>query len=136
MAFLSLDVEIEYNFSLIAISSNQKSHSLCWAINKDLDSKLTLDSNYVVRSKSHVTEFRKYRSEVDGFSFVLLCNKNQNMRLVPELPTVDYFIKFYPDELALSVEEMTSRLRKLKMVQAIFMIDINGLKSKQTFIFD
>ncbi len=73
MAFLSLDVEIEYNFSLIAISSNQKSHSLCWAINKDLDSRLTLDSNYVVRSKSHVTEFRKYRSEVDGFSFVLLC---------------------------------------------------------------
>lgn len=136
MAFLNLDVEIEYDFQLIAISSVHKPHTLSWAINRDLESTLALEPNYVIKTKSQLKEFKRYRSNIDGFCFVLLCNKNNNLRLVKELPTVDYFIKFYADELAFSEEELVSRLRKLKMVQAVFMIDVNSLKSKQVFIFD
>jgi len=136
MAFLSLDVEIEYDFGLMAISSNQKPHTLCWNINKDLNSNLALEPNYVLKTKNQIKEFKKYRSIVEGFCFVLLCNKNENQRLALELPTVDFFIKYYPDELALSEEELISRLRKLKAVQAIFKIDVSGLKSRQLFIFD
>ncbi|MFK7757397.1 MAG: IPExxxVDY family protein [Flavobacteriales bacterium] len=136
MAFLNLDVEIEYDFSLIAISSNQKPHTLGWAINRNLDSNLSLETNYVIKTKALLKEFKKYRSDIEGFCFVLLCNKNLSQRLVAELPTVDYFVKYYPDELVYSEGELVSRLRKLKEIQAVFMIDINNLKSKQVFIFD
>ncbi len=136
MAYLSLEVEIDYDFQVIAISCNQRAHTLCWAINKALGSELSLADNYVLHQKKLLVEFKRYVSEEEGFYFTLLCNKNQNQRLIPELSTVDYFIKIYDDDSPYSMEEMVSSLRRLRLVQAVYNIDIKRLKSKQAFIFD
>lgn len=136
MAFINLDVEIDYDFEVIAISCNQKAHTLCWAINRSLGSELRLADNYILKGKKAVVQYKKYTSNKEEFCFNLLCNKYLNQRLVPELPTVDYLIKIYEDDSPYSIEELVSSLRKLRVVQAVYALSVSNLKSKQVFIFD
>ncbi len=136
MAFLNLDVEIDYDFRVIAISSNQRAHTVCWKINVELNSRLSLSNNFQLNSRGKISEFKKFTSSDDKFFFHLICNKSSNQRLVKELPTVDYLIKVYDEDCPISHEEMLSSLRKLKCIQAVYSLDVEKLKSKQVFIFD
>ena len=136
MAILNLEVEIDYNFQLIAISSNQKVHTLCWAINNMLSANLKLVEGHTINVKKRSVQFRKYISNESGFYFSLLCNKSLNSRLLPELPTVDFIIKIYDDDSPYSEAEIISKLRKLKEVQAVYSLDVLKLKSRQALIYD
>ncbi len=136
MAKFSLDIEVDYDFKLIAISSNHKTHTVSWVINKALELSLSLSDTHVLKSNKAEVSFKKYNSSKGGFYFTLLRNKNQNHRLLPELSTVDYLLKFYDDESPFSDEEIVTKLRKSKEIQAVYSLDVNRLKSKQVLIFD
>jgi hypothetical protein len=79
--------------------------------------------------------FKRYKSEQDEFVFDVVSNKNGRFRFVKEYKTLDYFIKFYEQESPYSCQELTSLLRKSKLVQAVFRLEIDKLKSKQVFLF-
>lgn len=136
MAILNLEVEIDYNFQLIAISSNQKVYTLCWAINNMLSANLKLADSHTINVKKRSVQFRKYISNEEDFYFSLLCNKNLNSRLLPELATVDYIIKVYDEDSPYSESEIISKLRKLKEIQAVYSLDVLKLKSRQALIYD
>ena len=136
MAILNLEVEIDYNFQLIAISSNQKVHTLCWAINNMLSANLKLVEGHAINVKKRSVQFRKYISNESGFYFSLLCNKNLNSRLLPEISTVDFVIKIYDDDSPYSEAEIISKLRRLKEVQAVYSLEVLKLKSRQALIYD
>lgn len=136
MAILNLEVEIDYNFQLIAISSNQKVYTLCWAINNMLSANLKLADSHTINVKKRSVQFRKYISNEQDFYFSLLCNKNLSSRLLPELATVDYIIKVYDEDSPYSESEIISKLRKLKEIQAVYSLDVLKLKSRQALIYD
>ncbi len=132
---LHLDYEPEYEFDIMAISSNQKAHTLCWEINNILESELCLIEPLEFKVKNQVCMFKRYKSEQDEFVFDVVSNKNGRFRFVKEYKTLDYFIKFYEQESPYSCQELTSLLRKSKLVQAVFRLEIDKLKSKQVFLF-
>jgi len=136
LAILNLEVEIDYNFQLIAISSNQKVYTLCWAINNMLSANLKLADSHTINVKKRSVQFRKYISNEQDFYFSLLCNKNLSSRLLPELATVDYIIKVYDEDSPYSESEIISKLRKLKEIQAVYSLDVLKLKSRQALIYD
>ena len=136
MALLQLDFEISYDFQVIALSSNQKPHTISWEINRILESNLEIQDFYTLKSKGIIEEFKHYKSNSEHFTFDLLCNRSRTYKLVKELPTVDYFMRFYEEESTYSTPELIGLLRKSKHVQAIYKLDVQRLKSKQVFIFD
>ncbi len=136
MATLNLDIEFDYDFQLIAISSNQRAYTLCWAINNMLKSSLSLADSHTMQAKNRIVQYRKYISNERGFYFTLLCNKSLNDRLLKELPTVDFLIKIHEEDSPYSESEIVLRLRKLKEIQAVYSLDVSILKSKQALIFD
>ncbi len=132
---LQLDYELDYEFDVLAISSNQKAHTLCWEINNILESELCLIEPLEFKLKNQVHTFKRYSSEQNEFMFDVITNKSGNVRFVKEYATIDYFIKFHEQESPYSIEELTNLLRKSKLVQAVFRLEVDKLKSKQVFLF-
>lgn len=135
MAVLHLDYELDYEFEVMAISSNQKAHTLCWEINNILESELVMTEPLEFKIKNTVESYKHYESVQDDFIFDVISNKNGSKRFVKEYAAIDYFIKFQEQESPYSSEELISLLRKSKFVQAVFQIDVDKLKSKQVFLF-
>jgi len=135
LTYLSLNIEEEYDFKLLAISSNQKGYTLCWSLNRDLHSDLSLQEPIIITQKKVQFDYKLFSSS-EGFRYVVLANKSKGKRLLPELPTVDYLLKYYEDECPFSNEELTSKLRKLSVIQAVYSLNPETLKHKQHLIFD
>jgi len=132
---LHLDFEPEYEFDIMAISSNQKAHTLCWEINNILESELCLMDPLEFKLKNRVHTFKRYSSEQDEFVFDVVSNKSGSNRFVKEYAAIDYFLKFHEQDSPYSCDEVTSLLRKSKFVQAVFRLEVDKLRSKQVFLF-
>jgi len=135
MATLQLDYDLEYDFLVVGVSSNQRAYTLCWEINNILETELILFKPLEFKTKKGIQSFKLYESTQADFVLSLIGNKNGNHRFVPEYPTIDFFIKFYEMDSPYTCSELISHLRKSKFVQAVFNIDIEELKSKQSFLF-
>jgi len=138
MAKYLLAEDIDFNFYLLGISSHSHDYRLCWAINKSLDFQLERDEKEIVirRANGELISFSLYHYFIEEFEvqIELISNKSENGYLVPELKQADYFLKIedhYPESLS----EIVEGLRKLPLVNMVFEIDVETLKSKQNLLF-
>ena len=157
MAKFNLDDFYDDAFHLIAIHTKAEDYTLAFALNKhlgiqlqkrrtDLDlSQNKKDTSYPIfdfeREDTTIFYLVGNRCVIDDknqlFPVGLFDNTRQTtLYLLPELKTVDYFLKVEPE---LILNELTTTLKKLKEVQFIqtaYIVNHETLKSTSHLNFD
>ncbi|MFM6976523.1 MAG: IPExxxVDY family protein [Sphingobacteriaceae bacterium] len=136
---LTLKFELDFDFTLIAITSSLKDYRLCYQINKALQVNFvrTDELSLSFSSEKNIQNFNRYvyyppNSETE---FFLLANKGSEGLLIPEMNKVDYFllIRNFIDEEDLNY--WISHIKKISEVLAAVEIEPQRLKSKENLLF-
>jgi hypothetical protein len=134
-----LEVEYEYDFILVGISSHEKSHRVAWGLNSSLEIDLAKTEPYSLALKKGdpVSEFTQYTWDHPDFeaNYTLLSNKGTHGLLVPEQHQADYFLLAQGPFTAEDEQHMISGMRGVPFILMAYRIDPQVLKSKQNLIF-
>ena len=134
-----LEVEPDYSFILIGISSHESDYKLIWAINAKLELKLSRIPNLVIAdSKTGLNqEFSYYSGESNegDYQIHFLSNKCESGFLIPELGNIDYFLKLTGEIYDQHKKTILEGLKDTGLVLATFLIQPESLKSKGRLVF-
>lgn len=134
----TISVEINLEFALIGISSHQKIHKLCWAINKKLNFELAKSEDINVTLKKGVDgvfSCYDFEDSVSGCKFYLLENKKENLILLPEQKIADFFLIVDGPYDAELIERIIPELNGIEFVNKSFLIDETKIINKQNLYF-
>lgn len=136
----TLSFEQLYNFDMIGICSHHSDFRLAWSLNNSLDLHLyKCDEDYIVTNKkgdiisSH--SMYEYYHEEDRLSFFLIKNKSHGKFLIPEKPTIDYFL-FLIDNVAVDVSKLIADLKKINSVLGAYKFDPEEIGSAENLVFN
>ncbi|MDD5570282.1 MAG: IPExxxVDY family protein [Bacteroidales bacterium] len=161
MKKINLDIDIKFDYELIGISSPIKDYKISWLLNKTLgfDFMKTLDFQitsgnknkkaaaeiFIQKNEKNIPE----NSKLTGFSqyyfaieenhtfYFLISNKSEKGTLIPELPSVDYFILIKGPVKKEEIKDCVEKINALPEINTAYKVDLNKLKqqSRQNLIF-
>ncbi len=135
MAFHTLEIEDEYDFEIIGVSSHEKDYRLAWSLNKTLGWRLVRIEDAVVEGKRSTTHHARFRwtHPVDQTVFTLIDNKTPDGTFMPELIQFDYLLKIeQPSESVM--KKLQSGLRNTDFVLAFQRQEVDKLKHKDILL--
>ena len=135
MAFHTLEIEDDYDFEIIGVSSHEKDYRLAWSLNKTLGWRLVRIEDAVVEGKRSTTHHARFRwtHPVDQTVFTLIDNKTPEGTFMPDLMQFDYLLKIeQPSES--SMNKLQSGLRKTDFVLAFQRQEVDKLKYKDNLL--
>jgi hypothetical protein len=134
-----LEVDYEYDFILVGISSHEKPHRVAWALNNNLELDLTRTEPYSLALKKNdpPSDFIRFSWEHPDFeaTFTLLLNKGTHGLLIPEQHQADYFLLAQGPFTAEDKQRILAGARAVPFILMAYHIDAQQLKSKQNLIF-
>jgi hypothetical protein len=134
----TLEIEYDYDFVLIGISSHEKDYRICWGINNKLGLNLVKTEPLEIKDKKQddLSHFSLFSFELpDEFKeYFVIANRSEKGLLIPEQKQVDYFFIMRGEEDDEAVMEKIRLIREIGFVQTAFRIDVNSLRSKQNLI--
>lgn len=136
----TLSFEQLYNFDMIGICSHHSDYRLAWSLNNSLDLHLfKCDEEYMVTNKKGeiVSSHSMYEchDEEDRLDYFLIKNKAQGKFLIPEKPTIDYFL-FLIDNVAVDVSQLLTQLKGINSVLGAFEFDPEEIGSAENLVFN
>lgn len=138
MKRIKLQIDHEYDFSLIGIIASVKFYKIAWAINNQLIIRLIKQEDYVIETKDgKKAAFGNYSYDLEHSSFQLFKNKSvdgEKAYLLPELIHFDYVFKIDSDSQSFSNEVIVKELKEVKWIEYIAALEIETLKSKDNFL--
>ncbi len=136
---ITLKLELDFDFIVLAITTSLKDYRLCFNLNKFAPANfMRVDELALPLSDNHtVALFNRYTylPENCETEFYLLSNKSSDGLLIPEMNRVDYFlvIKNFIDKEDL--EAWITHLKQIPEVLAAVEVDVKKLKSKENLLF-
>lgn len=134
-----LEVEYEYDFILIGISSHEKPHRVAWGLNQSLELDLARTEPYrlALKKSDPDSEFAHFTWEHPDFeaTYSLLANKGTHGLLIAEQHQADYFLLAQGPFTKEDEQEMISGMRSVSFILMAYSINPDVLKSKQNLIF-
>lgn len=135
-----LTFEQEYDFDLIGICSHHNDYRLAWGINEKLGLHLEKsdDDHIVINKKGQVqSNHSKYvfKDAENLTEFYLIKNKSFGKFLIPEKPTIDYFLFLYENH-SLDTFELVGSLKEVSSVLGAFVFDPEELESTEFIVFN
>ena len=138
MAKHTLEIEMDYDFVLIGISSHEKDYRICWGLNNKLELDLVKVEPLEIKDKkqdelSHFSLFSCERPD-EFMEYFIVSNRSEKGMLIPEQKQLDYFFIIKGEIENDVVMEMIKKIKEIDLVQTAFRIDVASLKSKQNLI--
>ncbi|MBQ0116503.1 MAG: IPExxxVDY family protein [Flavobacterium sp.] len=156
---LSLEDFSSDDYDLIAIHSNLEDYRLAYFVNKYCGISLekaqrTIDVN-TPKGLSHFSLFT-FDDQENEYYWSLISNKSSvtetlenspslfadsaldiatNVYLIPELKSVDYFLKIDETEGTLSLDSIFRKLANIKQISTVYEVESDTLRSKNNLIF-
>jgi len=155
----TLEIEYDYDFVLIGISSHEKDYRFCWALNNKLNLELVKQDSLEIKGKKQTTpsyfsfftfddadQFTEY-SVLANFSesksltvaentlFETAGRQSENEFLIPEHKQMNYFFVIRGELENEEVDELIRQIKEIDIVLTAVRIDAKSLKSKQNLIF-
>lgn len=134
-----LDFDVESDYDLIGICSHHNDYRLAWAINSSLELHLEQSNEPFVttntkkkKSQSHPM-FEFYEDE-NRITYYLIKNKEGVNYLIPEKPSIDFFL-FVHKSNVIDIVELTNNLKKVNSILAVFILEPELLPSTENIIF-
>jgi hypothetical protein len=76
----------------------------------------------------------EYKDEIDRLTYYLIKNKNHGNYLIPEKPTIDYFL-FLHDNYAVNAKQLMSELKAVPSVLGVYDFDPYDIESAENIVF-
>lgn len=129
-----LNLDGEYDFSILGISCHSKDYRLYWEINQalGLDLQKKMDGEDDEGSNSPGASYLDGERHLD---YQLLSNKIEGGLLIPELPQLDYFMRIEGPGHEEEVKDCRPRLMDIDLVLAVMELSPGQLKSRDNLIF-
>ncbi len=158
---LSLNDEMDEDFTLLAIHCSEEAYKLAYLINRQLriqlkrrisDLDFSTDGLLITFPIYYFEDARKY------IHFSLVANKCKSVEatlqssgglfseivseralikhLLPEFKKVDYFLKIYSDFETVPLRKIISDINDIKQVISAYAVETANIKSKNNLIFD
>ncbi len=136
----TLVFEQEYDFDMIGLCSHHSDYRLAWSINEKLNIHLSksLEDYYVSTKKSIKASqhsLYEFKDEENLIEYYLIKNKDHSKFLIPEKPTIDFFLFLYHNH----IWEPTELLIQLKEIPSIlggFVFDPEEIDSTENIVFN
>lgn len=137
MSKILLNIEEEYEFSLIGISCHAKDYRLSWEINNLLKIDLIRTEDLDINLKTSIGTFSFYEfiDEDNYIEYFLISNRSSKGFLIPEHKTTDFLLMIKSPSHEQLATELSEKISSLNVVLTSFRIDIDKLKSKQNLLF-
>ncbi|RKD12511.1 hypothetical protein BCY91_11785 [Pelobium manganitolerans] len=133
-----LEVGLDFDFKLLAITAQLRDYRLCHIINKYTESDFEKSDDLVISFKNTGTKYYScytyFPDNVECY-FTLLSNRGTDGLLIPEMKEIDFFIiikEFIDDE---DFDLFFAQLKQIPEIQAVAELNPNKLKSKENLIF-
>lgn len=136
MPVYTLDIEDDYSFDLIGISSHVHDYRLAWALNKHMGWMLGRQNDIAVKTVKNLSfhALFEYDHEQEMSLIALLSNKSENGFLLPELQQFDYLLKIENLQHELN-DAFYKQLRKTSFIQTVMVVDASKIKSRHNLIY-
>lgn len=137
MSKFTLNIEEDYDFSLIGISCHAKDYRLCYELNKILEIDLVRGEDLDIDSKNTKANYALYDyiDEENFIDYYLISNRSNKGFLIPEHKSTDFFLLLKGASNDDIIENIINKISEIELVLTSFQIDVNSLKSKQNLIF-
>jgi hypothetical protein len=133
MSKFVLNIEEEYDFSLLGISCHAKDYRLCWELNKTLHLELVRVEDYLLDKATF--SFYEFQDEENYLSHYFIANRGSEGYLIPEQKKVDYWLISKGNISDSLIDDFICKINSVSLVLTSFNIDPNQLKSKQNLLF-
>lgn len=132
-----LEIEDNYDFSLLGISSHVKDYRLCWELNNTLDISLEKSEPIILSEDNDFSGFATstFHDDENQLVFVLLTNKHHGKCLIPEFSQIDYLLKVSGSQHEFVLKSKKQMIQNIESVLKIIEINPNDLKSKSNMVF-
>jgi len=158
----TLEIQYDYDFVLIGISSHEKDYRLCWALNNKFGLELIKVDSLEIKGKKqetpsffslftfdHPDGFLEYTvvanlsesksgsiKETDLFGSQLKAHSHsENEFLIPEHKQMNYFFVVKGEVEESATEAMVKKMKEIDIVLTAIPIDVSQLKSKHNLVF-
>ncbi len=137
MSKFTLNIEEDYDFSLIGISCHAKDYRLCYELNKILEIDLVRGEDLDIDSKNSKANYALYDyvDEENFIDYYLISNRSNKGFLIPEHKSTDFFLLLKGASNDDIIETIINKIGEIQLVLTSFQIDVTKLKSKQNLIF-
>ena len=133
-----LEIEYDYNFVLIGISSHEKDYRICWALNNilklDLVKIAPLEIKDKKQDKTSYFSLFEYLIPDEFMEYFIIANQSEKGVLIAEQKNMDYFFIIRGEIDEDKVTEIIKKIKDLSIVQTAVRIDLSTLKCKQNLI--
>ncbi len=134
-----LEIEYDFDFVLIGISSHEKDYRICWALNNKLGLELIKTDMLEIKDKKQddVSDFSLFLCErPDEFmEYLIIANRSEKGLLIPEQKQMDYFFMIKGEIDDEKVNDIIDKIKEINFVLTAIRINPSLLKSKQNLIF-
>lgn len=135
----TLTIDYEIDFDLIGICSHHNDYRLAWNINEKIGLNLAkCDEDYVLTDKkgeavsSH--SMYNFEDEENRLTYYLIKNKHHGKFLIPEKPTIDFFL-FLHDNIAIELVELMNNLKSVPSILGVYEFDPIEIGSAENIVF-
>ena len=158
----TLEIQYDYDFVLIGISSHEKDYRICWALNNKFGIELIKVNSLEIKGKKQETpsffSLFTYDHPDSFIEYTVVANLSEsktgsikentlfgskakpqsyseNEFLIPEHKQMNYFFVIKGELDDASVQQMIKQIKEIDMVLTAIPIDASQLKSKHNLIF-
>ncbi len=158
----TLEIQYDYDFVLIGISSHEKDYRMCWALNNKFGIELEKIDSLEIKGKKqetpsffslftfdHPDNFIEYTVVANLSESKMSFKKehslfgtkvkphsySENEYLIPEHKQMNYFFVMKGEVEQHQVQQMIKQIKEIDLVLTAIPIDVSQLKSKHNLIF-
>lgn len=135
----TLTIDQEFDFDMIGVCSHHSDYRLAWSINEKMGLHLSkCDEDYVLTDKKgemvSTHSMYSFEDEENRLTYYLVKNMNQGKYLIPEKPSIDYFL-FLNDNIAIDIDGFMSDLKTVSSVLGVYEFDPLEIGSAENIVF-
>ncbi len=133
-----LNFEQEYNFDMIGICSHHNDYRLAWGMNEKLQIHLSKseEDHIVISKKGNMQSTHSkylFKDKENLIEYYLIKNKSMGKYLVPEKPTIDYFLFLYENHLW-DLQELVNSMREIPSILGAFIFEPEEIDSTEHIV--
>lgn len=130
---VKLKTNLNNDVILLGLVSSEPDYKLSLALNKKL--AISLKSNSPVKvadNNGHELTFSRFSfaSNSSDIYFNLISNRYGKYYLLKKLKNIDYIFQLHDSENEINISQITSEIREIEAITAVFTIDFNTIKDK------
>lgn len=135
-----LALEPEEEFEMIGICSHHSDYRLAWGVNTQTELHLTkCDSEYeVTNRKGEVTSSHsmyEFIDEENRLEYYMIKNKVKGQFLIPEKPSIDYFL-FLCNNNVIEIDELITELKTVNSILGAYKFFAEEIASSENLVFN